>query len=236
MTKAKTKTEPRRSPAPGERQRDAERSRRRILDAALAVFGAKGYAGARVAEIADRAGVNHQLISYYFGGKEGLYDELLAEWHRREAAMGAGDLAFDDLVVAYLTAGHEQPDMARLLVWDGLTPTRPAPTEADDEPTEPPEITDVRRRQAEGEIDDDLDPGFLLLSLMAAVAAGATMPDMVRRLTGLDPASPEFLDRYGDHLRRLVHRLRPTWPRSGSGQGATRASVSRSATERVARS
>lgn len=119
--------------------------------------------------------------------------------------MGAGDLAFDDLVVAYLTAGHEQPDMARLLVWDGLTSTRPAPTE----PTEPPEITDVRRRQAAGEIDDDLDPGFLLLSLMAAVAAGTTMPDMVRRLTGLDPASPEFLDRYGDHLRRLVDRLRP---------------------------
>ena len=33
----------------------------------------QGLAGARVNDIADRAGVNKQLISYYFGGKEGLF-------------------------------------------------------------------------------------------------------------------------------------------------------------------
>jgi AcrR family transcriptional regulator len=199
----------RRSPAPGERQRDAERSRRRILDAALEVFGAKGFAGARVAEIAERAGVNHQLISYYFGGKEGLYDELLAEWHRREAEIGAEDLAFDELVVAYLTASHERPDMARLLVWDGLTASRSRPRSAEGgEGGEAPEVADLRRRRSDGEIADDLDPGFLLLALMAAVAAGTTMPEMATRLTGLDPDSPDFVERYGDQLRRLVRHLR----------------------------
>ena len=49
---------PRRSPAAGERQRDAERSRQALLTAALDEFSLKGFAGARVAEIAERAGVS----------------------------------------------------------------------------------------------------------------------------------------------------------------------------------
>ena len=68
-----TASKPRRSPKPEERQRDPERTRRLILEAAGAEFAAKGYAGARIAAIAARAGVNQQLISYYFDGKEGLY-------------------------------------------------------------------------------------------------------------------------------------------------------------------
>ena len=38
----------------------------------IAEFSAKGFAGARVSEIAARAGVNQQLIAYYFDGKQGL--------------------------------------------------------------------------------------------------------------------------------------------------------------------
>src|ERR1700728_4160200 len=66
----------RRAPAPEDRQRDAERSKRCLLSAALDEFAAKGFAGARVQDIASRAGVNKQLISYYFGGEDGLYREL----------------------------------------------------------------------------------------------------------------------------------------------------------------
>jgi AcrR family transcriptional regulator len=194
----------RRAPAPAERRRDAERTRQRILDAALAEFAAKGFAGARVADIAERAGLNQQLISYYFGGKEGLYAELLARWHEREVELddSAGTLA--DLVVAYLDANCDQPDMARLLVWDELT----AHGDVEVRPGEAPEVADVRRRQQAGEVAADLDPGFLLLALMGAVAAGVTMPRMAARVTGVDPASPEFAARYREELRRLVGHLR----------------------------
>jgi hypothetical protein len=40
-----------------------------LLAAALEEFAARGYAGARVQDIADRAGVNKQLINYYFGAR-----------------------------------------------------------------------------------------------------------------------------------------------------------------------
>ncbi|WP_198287030.1 TetR family transcriptional regulator [Frankia sp. QA3] len=62
-TRTAVRSKPRRSPKPQERQRDPDRTRRLLLDAA-AEFAAHGYAGARISAIAARAGVNQQLISY----------------------------------------------------------------------------------------------------------------------------------------------------------------------------
>ncbi len=47
------------------------------MQAARAEFAARGFAGARTAQIAEQAGVNKQLIFYYFGSKRGLYDAVL---------------------------------------------------------------------------------------------------------------------------------------------------------------
>jgi len=51
----------------------AAATRQRILDAALAEFAAKGLAGARVDEIAARAGANKRMLYAHFGGKEELW-------------------------------------------------------------------------------------------------------------------------------------------------------------------
>jgi AcrR family transcriptional regulator len=63
----------------GPRPRDAAASRRALLDAAGALFHARGYDGTTVREIGDRAGIDPALIARYFGGKEGLYLAVLAE-------------------------------------------------------------------------------------------------------------------------------------------------------------
>jgi len=59
---------------------DTEHSaRRRILDAAAREFAASGFEGARVDEIARKAGVNKALIYYYFKSKEELLAVLFEE-------------------------------------------------------------------------------------------------------------------------------------------------------------
>jgi AcrR family transcriptional regulator len=65
------------------RSRDAGASRRALLAAAGALFHERGYEGATVREIGERAGVDPALIARYFGGKEGLYLAALADegWH-----------------------------------------------------------------------------------------------------------------------------------------------------------
>ena len=51
----------------------------RLLAAAIQEFGAHGLAGARTDRIARVAGVNKQLLHYYFQTKAGLYAAVLAE-------------------------------------------------------------------------------------------------------------------------------------------------------------
>jgi TetR/AcrR family transcriptional regulator len=60
-------------------RRDPAATRRKLLTAARHEFAKSGLAGARVDEIADRAGVNKQLVYHYFGDKDALYLAVL-EW------------------------------------------------------------------------------------------------------------------------------------------------------------
>ena len=57
-------------------------SREGLLAAARDAFARRGYEGARVAEIAARAGVNKQLVYHYFGSKDALYRAVLADVYR----------------------------------------------------------------------------------------------------------------------------------------------------------
>lgn len=51
--------------------------RENIITAAIPLFAAKGLNGVSVRELTAAAGVNLSMISYYFGGKEGLYAAVL---------------------------------------------------------------------------------------------------------------------------------------------------------------
>lgn len=194
----------RRAPMPEERRRDAERSRQRLLAAALDEFSAKGYAGARVQDIAATAGVNKQLITYYFGGKEGLYREVQRGWLERESTFADPALRLDELAARYLHDALTDPHPTRLMVWRGLADRAEQPP--DDSP-EHADLSGLLRRQSRGELDADLEPAAVLLALIGMVAAPVVLPQMVRKIFGLDPQSPGFEERYGQQLRRIIRHL-----------------------------
>ncbi|ADP81572.1 TetR/AcrR family transcriptional regulator [Pseudofrankia inefficax] len=60
------------------RRRDAGRSRARLLAAATELFAERGYTGTALRAVAERAGVDAALIARYYGGKDGLYQAVLA--------------------------------------------------------------------------------------------------------------------------------------------------------------
>ena len=66
--------------------RDAQASRRALLEAADALFDERGYDAATVRDIGERAGVDAALIARYFGGKEGLYLATLQQEGRPDDA------------------------------------------------------------------------------------------------------------------------------------------------------
>jgi AcrR family transcriptional regulator len=53
--------------------------RNRLLNAAVHVFGRKGYAGASVREIVELAGVTKPALYYHFGSKEGVLVAILEQ-------------------------------------------------------------------------------------------------------------------------------------------------------------
>src|SRR5258708_33949053 len=107
--------------------RNAEASRERILEAALAEFSGHGIAGARVDRIARTAGCNKNLIYIYFEDKDALFNTILCKHISRiheEQPFTPDDLpgyaakAFDWPLT--------NPDLMRLLAWSALGPTPPA--------------------------------------------------------------------------------------------------------------
>lgn len=61
---------------------DRDEREKAIIEAALTVFGRRGYTDTRMAEIACEAGMSYGLLYHYFSNKEALFETLVDEWWR----------------------------------------------------------------------------------------------------------------------------------------------------------
>ncbi|MEU3503045.1 TetR family transcriptional regulator [Streptomyces hundungensis] len=94
----------------GERRRDAGATRRRLLNAARDLFAERGYEGATVREIAERAGVNQALLFRYFGSKQGLLTEVVAEGGLERFRATPPEDLFETALRSMLTSSAEGAD------------------------------------------------------------------------------------------------------------------------------
>ncbi len=86
--------------------RDAKRTRLKLLIAAREEFSRHGLSGARVGAIAKSAGVNKQLLYYYFGDKEKLYANVLEQAYEElrtaEQALNLDDLSPKEAIEKFI--------------------------------------------------------------------------------------------------------------------------------------
>ena len=110
------------------RTRDADRTRREILEAAIEEFSARGLLGARVDAIAERIHTTKRMIYYYFGSKDGLYRAALVESYRgtrdRERSLHLEDMppedALRELVRSTLCYDATNEPFVRLVLFENL--------------------------------------------------------------------------------------------------------------------
>jgi len=200
---------PRRSPQPHERQRDPERTRRRILDAAAAEFSAHGYAGARVRAIAARAGVNQQLVSYYFDGKEGLFRAMSRQWQLRQRELAPPGTPLPEQLRRYALEVLQSPEAVRVFAWSGLQYTGP-----DDDPDRTSRagllagsVDELRAHQRAGRLPAEVDPACLLVMLTAAALATTSLPHVIESVCGADARSPAFVEHFADQVAGLARLI-----------------------------
>jgi AcrR family transcriptional regulator len=107
-----------------------EKGHKKLLHAAIEAFASQGFDAASTRAIADQAGVNMALISYHFGGKEGLYDAVLQEWaaalqetiNREHSAIQPGGrhvYALIQLILRYMTV--TAPGVTTLIARESVT-------------------------------------------------------------------------------------------------------------------
>jgi AcrR family transcriptional regulator len=71
----------------------ADQRREQMLQAALEVISARGYADTRIADVAERAGVSPALVIYYFKTKDQLLTEAIRYYEDTWYAVGQGRMA-----------------------------------------------------------------------------------------------------------------------------------------------
>jgi len=86
------------SAAPPRRERNADSTKKALLNAAEVEFAAKGFDGARLQSIARSVGVQQALIHHYFDDKGGLYRAVI---ERGMAAVTAGSWTILERMAAH---------------------------------------------------------------------------------------------------------------------------------------
>jgi AcrR family transcriptional regulator len=188
--------------------RDAEATRKRLLDAAFQEFAANGIAGARVDRIAELAGSNKAQIYHYFESKDGLFRavfEAIVERVVDEAPIDPSDLPG---YAARLAKGfQDHPDVLRLVTWNRL-----------ERPHEPPiplavksirhKIDVIAKAQAAGTLPSHFPPDVLLLLVLHMASLWAEV-NLEHDAAAHKPGVARQLEIVEDAVRRL---LRPDPP------------------------
>lgn len=109
-----------------QRRAQAERARRRLLDAALAEFSARHFDDVTTSDIAGAAGLAQGLVFHYFGSKRGIYVEVLREAALRVGAATTSETdtepaghRFRQMIRAHLTYLSDHRDFALRLILGG---------------------------------------------------------------------------------------------------------------------
>jgi TetR/AcrR family transcriptional regulator len=161
------------------RERNAAATQKRLLDAAEKEFAARGFAGARLREIAEAAGVQPALIHHYFADKQGLYRAVLdrallptstESWNILGSRKDLEGLvvAFVDMLVPFYA---EHVNLLAILRHESVSGSSVLAeiSEKRAKPVIEAVTAFLEERQRAGEVRADLTAGEIVLSCMSMV-------------------------------------------------------------------
>ena len=196
-------------------QRDAERSRRAILDAAEQLFARDGYRGASLRGIGEQAGVSRGTPGYFFGSKEDLYRAVLErvfvevgsaitdEHDRLKAAGGSPEQVLSGAIGVYMDFLVRRPAFVRLVEWESLNGGAVLADLAVHLETITRSVQMVAEELNRGAA-VEMDPVQLMLSIMALCWFPLSQADTLMKTLGSDPFDPAFVEARKRHVVALI--------------------------------
>jgi AcrR family transcriptional regulator len=169
---------------------DVEGTKKRIYQAALAEFAAHGPAATTIDRIARRARINRERVYNYFGDKAKLFSIVISR--EVEAIAPAVPLTITSVADVGEFVGRTfdyqraHPDLARLVLWEGLLDTGAVADEASRSRIYTEKAAAIAAAQKAGIIDDGIAPGHLVFLLIALSSYWSAAPQTARMLSGSD--------------------------------------------------
>jgi AcrR family transcriptional regulator len=193
---------------------NAEDVREKLLGAARELFPRYGYRAVSSRQIGTAAGVNFAMIRYYFGGKPGLYREMLQGVLQPARAsldaMSASRIPIQlgDVLATITRSWAANPWIAGFVVREVLAPDGPMRTMFLRE--FPERLTPIVERLVQGEIDAgklraDVDARLLVLSLVSLAIFPFLALPLTARVFGVRNDA-EFVERFMRHTGELLGR------------------------------
>lgn len=193
----------------------ADATRARILAAALDLFSELSFEGATTRDIAARAGVTQPLLNYHFSSKDELWraavDGIFAELNDALAARADGLRGVDELTVAkllvrefvYFSATH--PQLHRVITQECKTdgPRMDWLVERHVRPRYEQTAAMFTGLVQAGHV-PDIPVANLYYILTGAAPTMFVLGPECRRLTGIDPDSPEVVEAHADAVISLL--------------------------------
>ena len=212
-------------PTPSGQQRDPERTRERILEAAVEAFAAEGFTGARVDSIAERAGVNKRMLYHYFGNKEELFQAIIQDrLERKGVCVANSPVDVRDAFVHFHDDIRADMPWVRLLQWEALQLAGdPITGEEARKAHIERALALVERAQAQG-LFPATDPRQALLGLMGMVLLPYLLPQMTKLVTGEDACGESFAEARNKFFRQLLPSNPPAVASSEDDLGTPRRS------------
>ncbi|MDN4072920.1 TetR/AcrR family transcriptional regulator [Fictibacillus terranigra] len=190
--------------------RNAERTRKSILEAAREEFFEKGYSGARIESIAKRAGVNKQLIYHYFKGKDQLINETIDDVL---TSLPAGNLVLpaNPTQIAEFRFNVNQKylmDFLKFTAWEAIDKgSNNLKGIQHREKILHSYNEDMKAKQEMGLVPKELDPTMITLMMSSITIYPLLYPDVTRMITGLDPEDTEFKEKWTHYLHQISERI-----------------------------
>ena len=202
--------------------------RERLLHAARELFLRYGYRAVSSRQIGAAAGVNFAMIRYYFGGKPGLYREILQgllppQLHEFEAWAEAGGAALPEILSNMVGMWAANPWVAGFVLREVLVPGGPMRTmflREFPERLAPLVERAVRAQMRRGTVRSDLDPKLLVLSVVSLGIFPFLAFALTSRVFGVRH-DEEFVSRFLAHTQALLaHGVAPVRPADSDARAA----------------
>ena len=200
-------------------QRDPERTRRAILEAATGEFVSNGFAGASVNEIAARANVNKRMLYHYFGKKEELYIAVLERTYialrTAQTQLKLSNVppaeAVETLILFTWNYYIQYPELLSLMATENILRGKYLARSERVRDLDSPvmNILDeiLKRGAKEGVFRPDVDPRQLYLSIASLSAFFIATRCTLSTLIGRDLTTEEALQKRSQHVVEVILRF-----------------------------